>query len=305
MAVVAGMEAQFEAARARLVDYHLWIGDAPDDAAVRLRQGWSLRRRLIDDVTMSAMQHATAHGGSLDDFHRLASAGVAVVDHLQASLCDSSEADVPLEKEWNFWRHERDPWAVIQANKQPRMDRVGVETAASDYLKLPFRPVRLERTLVDVLVAMELYAFSEEMLTPMPMFFRWLPTQSPLKQKHVVRRYIGGQLSNSVLFLGGAWLAGDIAGGWIAGGVVFLFVAFLIWGTIALPFAWRHQARARRHVRNCMLSMVETYSELASNGAVSALRLREVAAKAGDRGVVWPGPLFAILDDNIARSGRL
>jgi hypothetical protein len=36
---------------------------------------------------------------------------------------------------------------------------------------------------------------------------------------------------------------------------------------------------------------------------VSTRRLREVAARAADTGVVWPKPL--ILDDNIARIGRI
>jgi hypothetical protein len=54
-----------------------------------------------------------------------------------------------------------------------------------------------------------------------------------------------------------------------------------------------------------MLRMTATYGELADGGVVSTRRLREVASSAADAGVVWPGPLFAVLDDNISRGGKL
>jgi hypothetical protein len=51
--------------------------------------------------------------------------------------------------------------------------------------------------------------------------------------------------------------------------------------------------------------MIHVYSELGSEGALSTKRIREVVSRAGDGGVVWPGPLYAILDDNIGRIGLL
>ena len=51
--------------------------------------------------------------------------------------------------------------------------------------------------------------------------------------------------------------------------------------------------------------MDQTYSELPPGVAVSTRRLREAASMAADAGVVWPAPLYAMLDDNIARTGRL
>jgi len=54
-----------------------------------------------------------------------------------------------------------------------------------------------------------------------------------------------------------------------------------------------------------MIAMPHTYGELNGDGQASTRRLREVAVKAADQGVVWPKPLFLILDDNIARAGRI
>ena len=84
-----------------------------------------------------------------------------------------------------------------------------------------------------------------------------------------------------------------------------MFVLDLVVATVTLPFAWRHQRKSRGKVRDLLSVMVSTYSELAGDGQISARRLREVAVRAADLGVVWPAPLFLILDDNIARTGRI
>jgi len=93
--------------------------------------------------------------------------------------------------------------------------------------------------------------------------------------------------------------------GWIAGTFVVLFFLDLLVSTVFLPFAWRNQRRSKRKVRDLMIAMPHTYGELNGDGQASTRRLREVAVKAADQGVVWPKPLFLILDDNIARAGRI
>jgi hypothetical protein len=40
-------------------------------------------------------------------------------------------------------------------------------------------------------------------------------------------------------------------------------------------------------------------------GPVSARRLLERVKVAADKGVVWPRPLYALLDDVMARTGRI
>lgn len=53
-----------------------------------------------------------------------------------------------------------------------------------------------------------------------------------------------------------------------------------------------------------MDAMLGLYAEMNSDGPISAKHIRETAQKAADKGVVWPGPLFALLDDVVARTGR-
>jgi hypothetical protein len=296
---------EFNAERRKIVEDYLWIGvDNPSEVDLKIQRGASLRRALLNDVTTAAMDHALQTDTSLEEFQFLASAGVTVVDTLQNGLMQYSW-DPDLKKRWNFWRHERDPLALVKKEGSPYFERSSIECAASEYLNLPYRSKLLERTLVDVVVAMELYAFLLQMLMSVPWFLRWLPANSQLQQKHVARQYISGQVFSAVVCLGGAWLASNAAWKTASNILVSTFFGSFAFLTIALPFAWRRQTKSRSNVPKIIEAMIRTYAELESNGVVSTRRVREVATKAADTGVVWPGPLFAILDDNITRSGRL
>jgi hypothetical protein len=125
--------------------------------------------------------------------------------------------------------------------------------------------------------------------------------------------YLRGLLVNLVLFGGVAALAliaasngwiSEIVVGWVVGACVLLFVLLSTISTIFMPFAWYAQAKARRNVRKLLLAMATTYNELKSDGPISAHHIRERANSAAQEGVVWPAPLFAVLDDIIARQGR-
>ena len=139
------------------------------------------------------------------------------------------------------------------------------------------------------------------------------PARSPLKQSHVLLAYLRGLLINAVFFGGitalALWAAskgwiGETSAGWIVGTCVALFVFFGAISTFALPFSWYAQAKARRNVRKLLLAMVTIYNELKSSGPISAQHIRERVSSAAHDGVVWPAPLFAMLDDSIARTGR-
>ena len=186
------------------------------------------------------------------------------------------------------------------------MDRSIIEQLAADYLDLPFRIPSFERILVDVLVALEVFAFGKEMYTRVPAYLRWLPVMSPLQQKHVLRSYVGGRVLDCLVLLWPAYLAdkylphwiGTTPAAWVAGVLFALFCLSFGLSTLWLPFGWWNQRKARGNVREMMKGMIDAYAELGSGGPVSTRRVLEVVTKAADKGVVWPGPLFAVLDDN-------
>ena len=173
--------------------------------------------------------------------------------------------------------------------------------------------------LVDALIAVEMFAFAHETVpadtgSPEATVRRsiGLSAKSALEERHVFKSFLVGQLAAAALLLGIAFVVGvplrSVVGNVVADGsvgiLVGLWLLLLVGDTILLPFRWKSQKKARNNLRGLILAMTHTYEELA-HGSVSTRRVREVATKAADSGVVWPGPLFAILDDNIARGGSL
>jgi hypothetical protein len=58
-------------------------------------------------------------------------------------------------------------------------------------------------------------------------------------------------------------------------------------------------------MKRCFEVAVGAYSALSSPGVLSARHIQDMASDAQKRGVVWPGSLFALLDDVMARGGIL
>jgi hypothetical protein len=211
----------------------------------------------------------------------------------------------------NFWDTNANPLDKIKAKQVPYIGRSDLEGVVDDYLALPYRAPALDRFLVRGLIAAELYAFGDEMLNEET--FGLFPARSPLRQRHALLSYLRGQLVNGALFGGIAALAlwssssgliGPSTAEWIIGVCGFLFLALASVSTFALPFWWLAQAKARRKVRNLLSIMLTLYNEQKSDGPISAQYVRDRAEDASKQGVVWPAPLFALLDDVISRTGR-
>lgn len=292
---------------------NLWLGEEREEQATRMAREYSLRRALLQDVARASMQYASSQGGTRRKFDELMQSGANLVDYLESSLTrDRWSRGIP---NWDFWQHQVSPGRMIREGKCPYIERDGIISITSSYLELPYRAPRLERTLVDLLIATELFAYGDEVFTPLSNDIRrWLPAaQSPIHQRHALLSYLSGRFWDAVFLLGGAALAanllpslvGQTATDWVVGVAVALFFASFLFFTAILPFVWRHQARTRQKARDLLTHMTDTYAELADGGTISTRRLRELAQRAADAGVVWPSPLFALLDDNIARGGLL
>jgi hypothetical protein len=96
--------------------------------------------------------------------------------------------------------------------------------------------------------------------------------------------------------------------GWEWGTFAVLTVLFLILtslGTLALPLLWVDHANKVKNVHALIREMTTTYGELRSEGPVSARHLLESLNKSAEAGVAWPGPVYALLDDVMGRTGRL
>ena len=135
-------------------DYHEGVEPEENRRTVNAR---SLRRTLLRDVTDAALSHAQEAEPPMDGlgFEEIALQGIEVVNDLQSGLTE----DGCGSQNWNFWKHEEDPLRRIKSDDMPYMYRDYLESAASDYLRLPYRAPILERVLVDVMIALEVYAY--------------------------------------------------------------------------------------------------------------------------------------------------
>lgn len=311
-------ESEHEAVRKAVVRAEIadWYERDPDEADVSGQ--FTVYHFQLDALSKGAREYAEQNGVGVDEFRDgpLEQARCLVRRLHNAFINDQWETEAERArrdptKRLNFWRHERNPLTFVATKQIPYIDRAWVESETGHYLNMPFRSAALDRLLVDVLIGMELYAFANEMLNePKPILG---PPQSPMNLRHPIRVFFVGQLSNALLYLGGAALsvyAGSV--GWIGEGwsigiavalVAFFLLAFVL-ALFAMPFYWRNRSKLQREVREKVDAIAGVYFELASSGPISARHIRELAKQAAAKGVVWPSPLFAMLDDIEKRSGR-
>jgi hypothetical protein len=260
---------------------------------------------LLRRMSQSALEYALANNIRPDDFDSEVLYGALdLVDALRYVFIND-----PSNRSPNFFDNSN-PVDLIKAKKIPRIDRGSLEGVVGDYLALPYRSEAMERTLVRALIAAEMYTFGDELFNEETL---GLPARSPIKQRHALLTYLGNNLINAVLFggitaLGYGLSSGNIisdnAAGWIAGICLTLFGFAVATSTLALPYLWFKQAKARRKVVDLLMIMATLYREQQSDGPISAHYTRERAGDASKQGVVWPAPLFALLDDIISRTGR-
>lgn len=216
----------------------------------------------------------------------------------QIELADGNSGSV-------IWRHAQTLLVDMRREQEPSFDRTSAGNAATRYLSLPFRVTTLDRLLVDLMMAMRLYQLGAEMRT---------------KHKSKVLRGIGSvsvylrYAISGLVLVGGAVLA-NYAGtqsflspNWVGNITVViagLFALLAAADLLTLPFRRLQKSRRRRKFDCTLEAMAAAYAELGSGGFVSATHIRQRSYDAAHSGVIWPGPLFVLLDDAIARTGRL
>lgn len=217
-----------------------------------------------------------------------------------------SYPDMP-QKRLNCWKHFDRPLELIGRKMTPKISRDEAEAAVGKYLKSPCRAQSLDRLLIDLMIAMELFAFGDEVINPLhlPGF-----TATPLHKVKPIKDWLlwrvamatvcGGTFGifcglSAINFFPAAWLV------WPFIVALLVFVVDFIWTTILLPSVWIKVSKQKHKISDLLAALNAVYSSVVSSGPISARHvLREVEA-AADKGVGWPAPLFALLDDVMAR----
>ncbi len=279
--------------------------------AGKLNPRHSLAARLLDDLTKEAIkiikEDDRYREADLDQ--KLSDADSLVFDLMHAAM--SYENDYAKREEPNFWRHAAQPVYEIKNKSYRLMFKGEVESAADRYLSQPLRSQLYDRTLVDMLLGLELYLFADEMIHPIKI--PGLPANSPLKQPHPLWTAFSS-IAVATLVLGGIiWLTGSAMsgdrigdwGGWVVGLCILLWIINALWTVIALPFVWKRHFAARKKALGILDAMLSTYAQMQSDSLISARHVLDSVNGSAAQGVVWPSPIFVLLEDVIARGGRL
>jgi hypothetical protein len=215
----------------------------------------------------------------------------------------------------------------------PYVDREPLLQAVGQYLNLPIRFQTMDRILIDSMVAASILHFSSDTpltivvdISSIPKNFRG---SIEAWQRVVLIKNSCSRIAYTVLFFGGIaaaafyfasvevysltkpavramaeWFSID---NWRLIGWLFASIALLDLAKIvgSARRKWAALSDGERRTNEILQSMLSTYDQLGSVGPVSAVRVRELATKAADKGAKWPPPLFALLDDIVARGDHI
>lgn len=267
---------------------------------------------LFNEATKAAKSTAIEQDIDLEDFkYGICADACNFVVNLRNSVREfdywsvDDDDDDDFWKDSKIWEHEDRPVQLVKENKIPKLDRTEIELLVSDYIDTGFKCQALDRVLVDVVVAIELYAFSDEMINEETIGL--YPNRSPLKQSNVIFSTLLTTVVCCLLLGGLLWLAMVFDQTWVhwTTGIIAVLIALTAgWDLVTLPLRWFHQRRAQKNVFELINGMNGVYAELNSDGAISADRILREVDRVAVLGVVWPSPLFVLLEDIKKRTGR-
>lgn len=188
------------------------------------------------------------------------------------------------------WEHTPNIFRYILLDQAPHIDSSGLEATVGAYLRLSFRFGALDRMLIDALIAGCLIEYYKQHCS------------SKLKTS---LKDIGIHLL-ALIVLSGLWFYSS--GGALGLIVVLVGVLYcaciILLGLVSLPFEMSSFARERKKANDVFQEIHKLYLSVASSGPISSSYVLRRVEALGDKGVIWPPPLMALLDDIQARGGR-
>ncbi len=151
-------------------------------------------RRVIDDLFDQGVKYA--HAQSLNEEEFLYQV-LQPIRNFIYQFASSFLSDEELATRPNFWTHRANPINdIVSKTNLPKIDRDSLQESAQLYLDLPVRHQRVDRCIIDALVAAEVFAFADEMINEpkIPL----IPSRSPLRRSHPLWAFIKGQLGNVI-----------------------------------------------------------------------------------------------------------
>lgn len=251
-------------------------------------------RRLIEAVATEVRK--TQPG---EQYWRL-DRGIAVVEMIMRAvnedgwkLLDEDHADAKK----TYWYHQGRVRLAGKKRLTPYIKVDETQEAAATYLHLPYRVPALDRLLVDMLVAAEMFAFADEM---QPILKKKLPLLLGWLLNNVLSVLIGGAIAAFCFWIGD----GATVMNWVGGTILALTLLGTAWSLIAFPFYYPKVRAHHAKIDGIIGSMLDAYAALAGSPA-STKHIDEMLAKATDKGAVWPSQLIVLMEDIRARSATI
>ncbi|MES2001581.1 MAG: hypothetical protein V4444_04630 [Pseudomonadota bacterium] len=178
------------------------------------------------------------------------------------------------------WRHWHNHFRDARLSKklgEPYLSSEMLSGAAHEYLNGAIRVPKMDRALIDALIAQETFAYIDQragrgaILTQFGCFGAFVVPA-------IIWQVLTGEPVN--------WHRLTVGLGIVA-------------GILALLYLWPRKGMLKLHG-----AMRDTY-HLLSGSVVSVPELRKAVDRARDKGVVWPPELYAMLDDVGSRTNRL
>ena len=323
----------YEEARCRAVkdelDYLGVEGDARSSSQLR----W-----WLDEITKSAAAYAETSKADLtgSDWTRPNSETILLdAARLMSDLrtaVNASSREGPQSRQRSVWQHTKN--AHTKCREDWGLNRPEVERLVGSYIDLPYRSNKIDRLFIDLLIFMEMNALGYQL------FGEYDKTTSDLGRALIaaghlpVLFFVGeSRLNPTKYFLGvldsiGASLILALSLIWITSRHIITIVAVspydiklayfvvglaafsgLVYALIRRNILVKRRATAQVKLAPLLAGIErigEVYADLQTNGPISVRRMLErVHIAAESHGIVWPPPLYALLDDIQSRSVHL
>mgnify|MGYP003624298544 CR=1 FL=1 len=197
--------------------------------------------------------------------------------------------------------------ADARNGRDMKVDRQGLESSVSDYLRSEFRPPHSDRALLVALIDMEVTAYLREIhekdiLTGQRMVS--IVERAPILTWLIGRGWAVLRLTLIIAAIIGIvwfeWITGELATFLIRGAVFLFLIGTAVSFVSYLMFRQRWKVLRQRLVE-LPSEMTRFYSELHSDGPLSVKRVRQLTQELSDMGAAWPGAVWALIDDMEAR----
>lgn len=201
----------------------------------------------------------------------------------------------------------RDLVTEARKGEQALIDKGGFHDAVGRYLESEFRIPYADRVLLTASLDIEITGYLKEIFSKD--IFTRQSVASVMDRAPIVTWLIGRGWAVLRLVIVTTAAIGATRMGWISE-VTFFWVSLVALGlmaagTIASFFGYLSFRQRWKSMRPSLVdlprAMIDFYSEVHSEGPLSVRRVRQQAQRLADMGTVWPGGVWALLDDMEAR----